>query len=67
MLRDEQVVLQDIQAALQQLGHVEFEGALRRRALVSQLEQLDAELGRVKLVAAQAALVAAKEGANGET
>lgn len=74
-MRDESSVLADITATLQQLGHVEFEAALRRRALIATLEQLDAELGRVRLAAAQAevgaaraalASVAKEEGSNGE-
>lgn len=61
MPRDESMVMADIQSALQQLGHVEFEAAVRREALLSDLRRLDAELGRVKLAAALAAASATKE------
>jgi len=54
MPRDESAVLADITATLQQLGHVEFEAWVRKRDLNQRLDQLDAELGRVRLAAAQA-------------
>ena len=60
MQRDESAVLADITATLQQLGHVEFDAWLRKRDLTQRLEQLDAELGRVKLAAAQAEVSVAR-------
>lgn len=52
--RDESAVVQDIQSALAQLGHLEFVHVLQREQLVADLRKLDAELARVRLDAALA-------------